>query len=89
MTRLRYRKNGIPRGNFPNILRIFARKFLLRIRGLPRYPLNAGEDGFVRVMGHDGVAVYRLILSTLAEPRFWSKKIKIAILAAATFAALC
>jgi hypothetical protein len=34
-------------------------------------------------------AVYYTFLATLAEPRFWSKKIKIAILAAATFAALC
>jgi hypothetical protein len=33
--------------------------------------------------------VLAIFTATLSDPRFWSTKIKIAILAAATFAAMC
>jgi hypothetical protein len=35
------------------------------------------------------IDVLALLADTLSDRRFWSMKIKIAILAAATFAALC
>jgi hypothetical protein len=33
--------------------------------------------------------VIAVFAATLSDPRFWTKKIKIALLAAATFAAMC
>ena len=36
-----------------------------------------------------GDLVIAVLTATLSDPRFWNKKIKIALLAAATFAAMC
>jgi len=72
--------------NFPQVLLSIGRVFFagLRAKGIYRYLANRLAQQLPKPLPED-----RPMLQVLNSPMFWDKKVRIAMLTFATFAAMC